>query len=255
VARGLALATVGVLITAALIALFAMIVLGFSLVEGLLLGAVISSTDAAAVFSVLRMKDVHLTGELEPLIEFESGTNDPMAVFLTLGLVTLLTTPGASPVSLLPLFVQEMALGTALGTALGLGIARGAVWVINHLRLKVDGLYVIVTLTVVLLVYGAAAALGGSGFLAVYLAGIVMGNSDFVHRRSLKGFHDGLAWIAQIVMFLTLGLLVFPSRLIPVAGVALLMSAVLIFLARPIAVLVSLSWARMPLRELCWCHG
>lgn len=244
--KGLVMATVGVLITAALIAVFAIAFLQFSLLEGFLLGAVISSTDAAAVFGVLRTREVRLAGDLEPLIEFESASNDPMAVFLTVGVISLITTPGASVLDLAPMFALQMALGAGLGYAIG----RGAVWVINRLRLNADGLYVIATITVVLLAYGATTVVGGNGFLAVYLAGIVMGNSEFIHRRSLTRFHDGLAWIAQIAMFLTLGLLVFPSQLIPLAGVALLMSAFLIFVARPLAVFIGLSWARMKLREL-----
>lgn len=246
VGKGLALATIGVFATAALVAAFAVAVLGFTPLEGLLLGAVISSTDAAAVFSVLRTRDVRLHGDLEPTIEFESGSNDPMAVFLTVGVISLLTEPGASPLSLVPLFAVQMAVGGVLGYAIG----RVAVWIINRLRLNADGLYVVVTIAVVLIAYGATTVLRGNGFLAVYLAGIVMGNSEFIHRRSLMRFHDGLAWIAQITMFLTLGLLVFPSRLLPLAGVALLTSAFLIFVARPAAVFISLFWARMSAREL-----
>lgn len=244
--EGLALATVGVLVTAAAIGLFAVVVLQFSLLEGLLLGAVISSTDAAAVFSVLRTREVRLAGNLEPLIELESGSNDPMAVFLTLGMISLVATPDASALSLLPMFVLQMTLGALLGFATG----RAAVTVLNRLRLQADGLYVIVTLTVVLVAYGATTVIGGNGFLAVYLAGLVMGNHDFIHKRSLTRFHDGLAWLMQIAMFLTLGLLVFPSQLIPLTGLALLASAFLILVVRPAAVFLSLFWAHMSLREL-----
>lgn len=244
--QGLALATIGVLVTAAAVGMFAVVVLGFSLLEGFLLGAVISSTDAAAVFALLRTRDVRLSGSLEPLIELESGSNDPMAVFLTMGILSLITAPGASAFSLLPMFVLQMSLGALLGFAIG----RAAVIVMNRLRLQADGLYVIVTITVALVAYGAPTAIGGNGFLAVYVAGVVMGNHDFIHKRSLSRFHDGLAWLMQIAMFLTLGLLVFPSRLIPLAGVALLASAFLIFVARPAAVFLSLFWARMQVREL-----
>ncbi|MCS6848697.1 MAG: potassium/proton antiporter [Anaerolineae bacterium] len=244
--HGLALATVGVLITALAVGLFATAVLGFSLLEGLLFGAVISSTDAAAVFSLMRMRSTRLAGNLEPLIELESGSNDPMAVFLTIGMISLLTTPGASVLSLVPMFVLQMSLGAALGLAIGfLGVR-----VMNRIRLQADGLYVVITIVIVLITYSATTLVGGNGFLAVYLCGLFMGNQDFIHKRSLSRFHDGLAWLMQIAMFLTLGLLVFPSQLLPLTGVALLSAAFLVFVARPAAVFLSLFWARMSPREL-----
>jgi cell volume regulation protein A len=226
--------------------LFTSLLLGMSLAQGLLIGAIMSSTDAAAVFSVLRTKSVRLAGSLEPLLEFESGSNDPMAVLLVLGMIQLLTTPGASLLDLAPMFALQMALGGGIGFVAG----RVAAQVMNRLRLQADGLYLVATITIVLLTYSGTTLLGGNGFLAVYLAGLVMGNRDFVHRRSVANFHDGLAWIMQIVMFLTLGLLVFPSRLVPVAGAALLTSVFLMCVARPAATFLSLSWARMPVREL-----
>ncbi|BCX04821.1 MAG: K+/H+ antiporter [Candidatus Roseilinea sp.] len=244
--HGLALATVGVLITALAVGLFATAVLGFSLLEGLLFGAVISSTDAAAVFSLMRMRATRLAGNLEPLIELESGSNDPMAVFLTIGMISLLTTPGASVLSLVPMFALQMSLGAAFGLVIGyLGVR-----VMNRIRLQADGLYVVITIAIVLVAYSATTLAGGNGFLAVYLCGLYMGNQDFIHKRSLSRFHDGLAWLMQIAMFLTLGLLVFPSQLLPLTGVALLSAAFLVFVARPAAVLLSLFWARMSLREL-----
>ncbi|MFC1464269.1 MAG: potassium/proton antiporter [Candidatus Brachytrichaceae bacterium NZ_4S206] len=246
VKHGLSLATVGVLITALAVGLFATVALGFSLLEGLLFGAVISSTDAAAVFSLMRTRATRLAGNLEPLIELESGSNDPMAVFLTIGMISLLTTPGASVLSLVPMFILQMSLGAVLGLAIGyLGVR-----VMNRIRLQADGLYVVITIAIVLVAYSATTLIGGNGFLAVYLCGLFMGNQDFIHKRSLSRFHDGLAWLMQIVMFLTLGLLVFPSQLLPLTGVALLGAAFLVFVARPVAVFLSLFWARMSLREL-----
>jgi cell volume regulation protein A len=244
--KGLVMATVGVFITAACVALFAVVVLRFTVLEGFLLGAVISSTDAAAVFSVMRMRNVRLQGDLEPLIEFESGSNDPMAVLLTLGVITLIQAPTTPALNLITMFVMQLTLGAGLGFLIG----HGAAWCINRLRLNADGLYVIITITVVLLTYSATTLLQGNGFLAIYVCGIVLGNTDFIHKRSLTRFHDGLAWIMQIVMFLTLGLLVFPSQLMSLAGVAVLMALFLIFVARPVSVFLSLIWARMHLREL-----
>ncbi len=243
--RGISLATLGVMLTALIIGALAVLALGFSWREGLLLGAIVSSTDAAAVFSVLRARGVGLKKGLAPLIELESGSNDPMAVLLTLGLIRLLVEPSTSLVSLLLMFVRQIVVGALLGYT----ISRLSVLLINRLRLDYDGLYPVLSLTLVLFTYAATSLLGGNGFLAVYLAGLVLGQHDFIHKRSLMRFHDGLAWLMQIAMFLTLGLLVFPSRLIPIMGVGLLVSAVLIFVARPISVFLSLAAARMTRAE------
>jgi len=232
----LALSTLGVCVSAILIGGFAVVVFGFTLLEGVLLGAIVSSTDAAAVFSVLRTRGVRLHGQIEPLLELESGSNDPMAVFLTLGLVRVLTEPSASLLDLVPTFVLQMGIGAAFGYGLG----RLAPVAINRVRLHVEGLYPVLSVALVLLVYGATASLGGNGFLAVYIAALVLGNHDFVHKRSILRFHDGLAWLMQIAMFLSLGLLVFPSRLVPVISAALLAALFLIFVARPVSVFVSL---------------
>jgi len=243
--KGVALSTLGVLGTACLVGWFSATVLNLSLFEGLLLGAIVSSTDAAAVFAVLRSKRVSLKDPIKPLLELESGSNDPMAIFLTIGFIHLLTHANASLLDFVPMFFSQM----VVGAALGYGIGRGAVFVTNHLRLEYEGLYSVFTLTVVLVTYGVTASLGGNGFLAVYLAGLVMGNSDFIHKRSIMRFHDGLAWLMQIAMFLTLGLLVFPSRLIPIAGISLLVSLFLMFVARPVSVLAILLLAKMRFRE------
>jgi potassium/hydrogen antiporter len=243
--QGIALATIGVMMTAVLVGLFAQWVLGFSLLEGLLLGAIISSTDAAAVMSVLRSKSISLKGQLKPLLELESGSNDPMAVFLTIGLIEVLTQQISSPVVLIGQLVLQMVLGALLGYGLG----RVMVWIVNRVKLGYDGLYPVLTLAFVLVVYGVTSVLGGNGFLAVYLAGIVVGNNDFIHKRSLLRFHDGLAWLMQIAMFLTLGLLVFPSELVPIAGIGLLIVAWLMLVARPVAVFLSLIGSRLSARE------
>jgi cell volume regulation protein A len=242
--KGLSLSTFGVLATALLVGWFASVVLGFSWLEGLLLGSIVSSTDAAAVFAVMRSRGASLKGRLRPLLELESGSNDPMAVFLTLAVIRLLTHPESRWVDVLGLFALQM----ALGLALGYGIGKAAVAAINRLKLEIEGLYPVFTLAVVLLAYGVTALFRGSGFLAVYVAGIVMGNGDFLHKRSIIRFHDGLAWLMQIAMFLALGLLVFPSRLLPVAGVSLLVSFFLMLVARPAGVFLSLAFAKMSTR-------
>ncbi|HEX6418864.1 MAG TPA: potassium/proton antiporter [Acidimicrobiales bacterium] len=242
---GLLLATVGVPITAAIAGVVAAWVLGVSLTAGLLLGSIVSSTDAAAVFSVLRSRGVGLRGRLRPLLELESGSNDPMAVFLTLAFLSLLADDGAGAGGLAGVFVAQMAVGGAVGLAMG----KGSVAVINRVRLEYEGLYPVLMIALVLLTYGGAAVLGGSGFLAVYVTGLAMGNARFLHRRSLMRFADGLAWLMQIAMFLVLGLLVFPSDVVPVAGRALVVSLVLILVARPLAVGLLLTLARFRVRD------
>ncbi len=239
------LATSGVFVTASAVGLFVSMALGLPLLSGLLLGAVVSSTDAAAVFSVLRSKNVTLRGPLKPLLELESGSNDPMAVFLTVGLIQVMTLPKTSLSSVFLLFIIQMGLGAGLGVTLG----KAMVFVLNWLRLSYEGIYPVFSLAFAALIYGATSTLGGSGFLAVYVAGLVAGNSDFVHKKSLLRFFDGLAWLSQIAMFLTLGLLVFPSHIVPVIGIGLLVSVFLMLIARPVSVFLSLSLAKLHWKE------
>ena len=243
--QGLSLATLGVLATAVLTGWFATVVLGFSWLEGLLLGSIVSSTDAAAVFSVLRSQSIGLKGTTQPLLELESGSNDPMAVFLTTAVIGLLAQPGASWHALIPRFALQMALGAALGWAMG----KVTVLFLNRIKLETEGLYPVATTAAVLFCFGATSLAGGNGFLAVYLAGIVIGNAEVIHKRSLVRFHDAIAWMMQIAMFLVLGLLVFPSRLVRVAGPSLLIALFLMLVARPVAVYAGLAFSRLGFRE------
>jgi cell volume regulation protein A len=243
--RGLTLSTAGVLLTALLTGAFVHLAFGFSPLEGLVLGAIVSSTDASTVFGLLRTDKLQLRGHLRPLLELEAGSNDPMAFFLTTSAIYLLTHPQASALAIIPSFGVQMSLGAALGLLIG----RGAVWLINHLRLEHDGLYPVLSLALVLLTYSATAIVGGNGFLAVYVAGVLMGNSDFLHKRTLVRFHDGLAWLMQIAMFLTLGLLVVPSRVMGGWGSGLLLVLFLAAVARPISVFVCLLGSGLQWRD------
>jgi len=243
--KGVALSSAGVLATALLVGWFVSAVTDFNFLEGLLLGAIVSSTDAAAVFSILRSRNVSLRKPLKPLLELESGSNDPMAAFLTVGVIGLIMTPEFKLASMVPLFLLQASVGAAAGYAMG----KVMTYTVNRLQLEYDGLYPVLTLSFVLLIYGASASLGGNGFLSVYMAGLVMGKSDFLKRRSILSFHDGLAWLMQIGMFLTLGLLVYPSRLVPIIGVGLLISAFLIVVARPVSVFLTLQFFKVPLRD------
>jgi cell volume regulation protein A len=188
---------------------------------------------------------VNLKHRLEPLIELESGSNDPIAVFLTIGLTGVLAA-GGSLITLLPSFLLEMVVGAAGGFLFG----RLMVWAINRIRLQQEGLYVVLTVGFTLLTYSATYLLEGNGFLAVYLAGIVVGNANIVHKRSILRFHDGLAWLMQIGMFLTLGLLVYPSQLVAVAGAGVVVALFLLFVARPLSVALALAWFGRGPREL-----
>ena len=232
---GISLATVGVLLTALLVGLFAHYVLEFPLKEGFLLGAIVSSTDAAAVFTILRSQSVGLRGRLQPLLEFESGSNDPMAVFLTIFMIGMLKGTQLSYLHMIPDFLKEMFFGALVGFVIG----KSVPWVFNKLKLSYDGLYHVLGIGTVLLTYGISGWVGGNGFLAVYVAGIIIGNSDFLYKNSLVKFHDGISWLMQIVMFLALGLLVFPSRLPGVIIPGMMLALFLMFIARPVAVFIS----------------
>jgi cell volume regulation protein A len=234
--QGFSLSTIGVLITAISVGLFTSYLMGYGLLEGLLLGAIVSSTDAAAVFSILRSRKVGLKGNLRPLLELESGSNDPMAFFLTVSVIYLIEEPDASFASLIPRFFKGMALGALAGYASG----KVMTFVINKIKLDIDGLYPVLILSLVFFTYSFTDFIGGNGFLAVYISAVMLGNSNFLHKKSLIRFYDGQAWLMQIVMFLTLGLLVYPHEITPLLGPGVLISAFLIFIARPVAVLTSM---------------
>lgn len=242
---GVVLSTAGVLLTAFLAGGFAVWVLGFSLLEGLLLGAIISSTDAAAVFSILRSRRISLARPLRPLLEFESGSNDPMAIFLTAGFISILTVEGTGLPQLLPRLLLDMGVGAVVGLAMGWLI----VLVIKRLRLEYEGLYPVTMVGLVLLTYGLAVVLRGNGILAVYLAGLALGRQEFPKKQVIVRFHDGVAWMMQIVMFVTLGLLVFPSRVVPLIGPGLLLAFLLMVVARPLSVMLCLMPFGLSLRK------
>ncbi len=238
--QGVTLSTLGVLLTAVSVGLFSSYLLGYSMLEGMLLGAIVSSTDAAAVFSILRSRNVGLKGNLRPILEFESGSNDPMAYFLTVSLLYLIAEPDSSLVSLIPMFFK----GMILGAVAGYGFGKIMIWIVNTIKLDVDGLYPVLILSLVFFTFSFTDVIGGNGFLAVYISAVILGNSNFIHKKSLIRFYDGQAWLMQIVMFLTLGLLVYPHEIPPIIGSGVLISLFLIFIARPLAVFISLSFFR-----------
>ncbi len=229
--EGVILATLGVLITGIVVGSLSFHILNLPFLSCLLLGAIISSTDAAAVFSVLRSKSISLKGNLKPLLEFESGSNDPMAVFLTLGTIGLITST-LNIQNLFFDFFKQMIIGI-IG---GLLIAKITVYIINKIKLEYHSLYFVITIACVLFTYSSITIIGGNGFIAVYVCGLAMANLNFVNKKSLIKFHDAIAWLAQIMMFLILGLLVNFKEGFNSTLQAFYIALILIFIARPIAV-------------------
>ncbi len=256
---GLILSTFGVLATWLLLGAFAWLMLGsystfdigtrgLTWTEAMLLAAIVSSTDAAAVFSVFRTSNVQPASKIRYLLELESGSNDPMAVLLTTSILGVMTVGEASIPQVALALMHEFIVGGAIGCILGFS----GTWVVNRLRLSALGLYPIVVLSLSLLTFGLARLLGGNGFLAVYVIGVVIGNRAIVNREAVRSFFDGLSWLAQISMFVLLGLLVFPSKLMSVAGVAIAMALFLMFIARPLSVVVCLLPFRPRRNELAY---
>ncbi|HMP61738.1 MAG TPA: potassium/proton antiporter [Phenylobacterium sp.] len=240
----LVLATVGVLISAGIVTLATVVLLDFSPLQGFLLGSVIASTDAAAVFAVLRTQETRLREDVLSLIELESGSNDPMAIFLVGVALAMIALPGVSVAGFLPDFAIQMLLGAGIGAACGFGFAL----LLKKTRLRQGGLFLVVAVAAAMMAFGLAGVAGGSGFLAAYAAGIVAGNREYPGRRAVSQFMDGLAWLAQVVMFLTLGLLVFPHQLPGVALEGLAITAILMLVARPASVFISLA----PFKAFDW---
>lgn len=239
-AQGVVLATVGVLATALLTGGFVWGVgrlFGFNLglAESLLLASVMSSTDSASVFALLRSKGLKLKENLRPTLELESGSNDPMAYILTIVLIQYIggTADGISAVIT---FIQQILLGSAFGIVLG----YAGVWFVNKISFSNISLYSVMVVACVFFIFSLTDTLGGNGYLAVYIAGLIFGNSRVAQRKNTARFFDGFAWLWQIVMFLSLGLLVNPTDLVAVAGFGLLVGAFMILIGRPISVIACL---------------
>ena len=245
VREGFALSTLGVLLTAVGLGTFVYYITDFTIYESLLLGSIVSSTDAAAVFSILRSKNLALRANLRPTLEMESGSNDPMAYVLTIAFLGLVINQDKGLASMIPLFFQQM----ILGTILGFGFGKLSKIIINRIKLDFEGLYPVLVIALMFITFSVTDFLGGNGFLAIYICAVYLGNQYLIHKKTILKMYDGLAWLMQIVLFLTLGLLVFPSHIVPVIGIGLVISLFLIFVARPVAVFVSLIPFKMKLRR------
>ncbi|MDR1180481.1 MAG: potassium/proton antiporter [Bacteroidales bacterium] len=249
--QGISLSTLGVLLTAFFMGAFIWWITNFieglrsfSIYESLLLGSIISSTDSASVFSILRSKNLSLKGHLRPLLELESGSNDPMAYVLTITFITLITTPEMSAWGAIPIFLRQIILGVIFGFLMG--------WIgkkiINKIKLNYEGMYPVLMIGIMLFTFAFTDFIKGNGFLAIYLAAVYLGNQDIIHKQQIIKWFDGFAWLMQILLFVTLGLLVFPSHLIGIAGIALLISLFLMFIARPLSVFIGISFFKMSMR-------
>lgn len=237
------LATLGVVGTSLVVGFAAHLVLNISLVEGMLLGAIVGSTDAAAVFSVIGQR--RLKPRVKYTLEAESGMNDPMAIFLTILLLSIITAPVASAWDLIGLLVWQ----AATGLTIGFGMGRGTVTLVNRMRLGDGVLYPALFLTTSLVTYSVVSLVNGSGVLAVYIFAMVIGNSPIPFRHNVIRFHEGLAWLAHVSMFTILGLLVFPRQLIPVIVPGLILAITLILVARPLAVFATTPGMGFTFRE------
>lgn len=243
--EGLLLSTLGVLLTALTLGAFVWYVTDFTLYESLLLGSIVSSTDAAAVFSMLRSKSLALKANLRPTLELESGSNDPMAYVLTIAFLGLVVNEQQGIGSVVPLFFRQMILGGIAGFSFGII----STWLINRIRLDFEGLYPVLVIALMFITFSTTDFVGGNGFLAIYICAVYLGNQELIHKKTILKMYDGLAWLMQIVLFLTLGLLVFPSQMWQYAGIGVLISLFLIFVARPVSVFLSLMYFKMQFRR------
>ncbi|HNT48947.1 MAG TPA: potassium/proton antiporter [Cyclobacteriaceae bacterium] len=243
-AQGIVLATVGVLLTAFISGVIiwwvfgmTMASAGIGLLTSMLLASTMASTDSASVFSILRSKGLHLKNNLRPMLELESGSNDPMAYILVISLISIIKLEAAPNYwMVIGTFLLQLGIGAVLGFVFG----KFSVRIINRIKIGNDSLYPILVFTFCIFIFSATYFAKGNGFLAVYIGGLVIGNSKFVHKRSSLNFFDGLAWMFQLIMFLTLGLLVNPHELLPIIIPGLIISFAMIFFVRPLAVLVCL---------------
>lgn len=243
VKQGVLLATLGVLLTTFFTGGFIYLVANMAfpdhavtLVGCLLLAAVMSSTDSASVFNILRSKNLNLKHNLRPLLELESGSNDPMAFMLTILLIQIIQIGEIHTGQIILSFSIQFVVGILAGYLLGLC----AVWILNQIKLDNPSLYQIILLTFVFFIFSFTEILEGNGYLAVYIAGLVVGNRRIVYKKYITNFFDGLAWLFQIIMFLALGLLVNPVELIDIAWIGLLIGIFMILIARPASVLICL---------------
>ncbi|MGE4548046.1 MAG: potassium/proton antiporter [Intestinibacillus sp.] len=243
-APAILMSSLGTVITAVITGLLCHFVLHTSLLEGLLIGSVLGSTDAASVFSILRSRKLNLRGGLASLLEIESGSNDPFAYMMTITILTLMQSSGGAG-TIVSTLLRQLLFGLLIGAALGLLVA----YFMRRFRVEVDGLYSLFIMAIAILSYTLAERVGGNGYLSVYIAGILLGNSKMLHKRNLVHFFDGISWLSQIILFFAIGLLSFPSRFAHILVPGILIFLFLLLVARPIATALVLTPFRVPFRH------
>ena len=241
--QSILMSSLGVVITAGLTGLFSSIVFKTSLLEGLLIGAVIASTDAAAVFAILRSQKLNLKGSIASILEIESGSNDPFAYMLTIIILGLMSNQGYG--SIVPMLLNQIIVGILASIVL----AKLSVYLLRNVMFEIEGFYPIFITAISILSYSLSEYFGGNGYLSVYITGIIIGNSKIPHKKSIFQFFDGVSWLMQILLFFLLGLLAFPSQMPSVMFKGISISIFMILIARPIATFSILSWFKVPIKE------
>ena len=240
------MSSLGVIITAGLTGLFCHLVVKTSMLEGLLIGTIVASTDAASVFAVLRAQKLNLKGSLASFLEVESGSNDPISYMSTLIILSMMENGGALSLSIVvPLVIKQI----LFGLVIGLLLAKVTVFILRHANFEIEGFYAILVTAVAILSYSLSEFLGGNGYLSVYITDIIIGNSKIPKKKSMFHFFDGISWIMQIGLFFILGLLSFPSKIPYVTGTAISISLFMIFIARPLATFLILSPFKFTVKE------
>ena len=233
-APSILMSTLGTIITFFITGVFVYLIFKISFLESLLIGAVVSSTDAASVFAILRSQKLNLEGSLASLLEVESGSNDPVACMLTLIILTIMG--GGTVMNLIPLVISQIVVGIMIGTL----IAMASIYLIRHANFEIESFYIIFIIAMAIISYSLSEWMGGNGYLSVYISGIIIGNSKIPHKKTLVHFLDGVSWIMQIILFFILGLLANPLELPKVIGKSVVISLGIIFIARPISVFLVL---------------
>lgn len=246
ISHGIALATIGVVLTMIVMACFIYLLLDFSFLESMLLGAIISSTDAAAVFMILKSKTIKLKNNIGELLELESGSNDPMAIFLSIAILQLIFMPNENTmVDWIIYFIKQFTIGGAIGIICGYLFPK----ICDKIKLSQIGLYPLISISWVFIIFGLSVALGGNGYLSIYIAGILTNSYEFPNKQNITSFHDSIAWLMQVLVFLLLGLLVFPSDLKSVALESLILTFILIVFARPFSIFATLIKSKYNTKE------
>ncbi|MFR8870890.1 potassium/proton antiporter [Paraclostridium sordellii] len=237
------LSTLGVVITAGLTGLFCFNILNTTLLEGLLIGSVVASTDAASVFAILRSQKLNLKGSIASILEIESGSNDPLAYMLTVIILGLIGNKGYG--SILPMLLNQMVVGIIVAVLL----SKLTIYLLRHIHFEIDGFYPIFIMGIAVLSYALSEYFSGNGYLSVYISGLMIGNSKIPHKKSVFQFFDGISWIMQIMLFFILGLLAFPSKIPSIVLQGVSISIFMIFVSRPIATFSILSWFKVPIKQ------